>query len=361
MPTLKEVCIPFAKSLKTGFSHDRDKTVGASEIGQCIRKTVYSKLGIAPDEDEPNETGFTTRGNVMEDAWSAPLLEYWAKANGGDFIHGGQENQITLKGDKVPLSSTPDGVAIRMPRDCLAAYGVPDIGPSCAVVGEIKSIDPRYNKTKLPKVPHLPQTLAQIGLIRRTPELKVKPDWGFAFYVDASDYFDLKVYPVKYTEAAFKSLVMRADLIMRTVDPNHVPPEGKQRGGGDCSECPFARQCLGYRPYVPDEDARAPTSKEVAAVEKLAKKIADLEKREDAAKKARLQVEGDLYLTMGALKRKFVAGSRFKVISKVTASQNRNDAKKLIELATTLGATKEQLELCKSSTKEGTSISVEAV
>ena len=361
MLTLNDACLPFARTLKTGFSHDRSKTVGASEIGQCIRKTVYSKLGLAPDEDQPSDTGFTTRGNVMEDAWSAPLLEFWAKANGGKFIHGGQGNQITLKGDKVSLSSTPDGVAINMPRDCLAQYDVPDIGPSCAVAGEIKSIDPRYNKAKLPKVPHVPQTMAQLGLIRRSPSLGVKPDWGFVLYVDASDYFDLRVYPVKYSEAAFKSLVMRADLILKTVDPNHVRPEGKDRGGGDCSECPYARQCLGYKPYVPGEDAKAPTKKEVAVVEKLAKKIADLEKKEDAAKKERLLVEGDLYLTMGTLRRKFVQGGGFKVVSNGTPSPPRNDAQKLIELASKLGATKEQLEACKSATREGTSLTVEAV
>ncbi len=361
MPTLKEVCIPFAQSLKTGFSHDRSKTVGASEIGQCIRKTVYSKLGLAPDEDQPSDTGFTTRGNVLEDAWSAPLLEHWAKANGGGFIHGGQENQITLKGDKVPLSSTPDGVAIKMPRDCLAEYGVPDIGPSCAVACEIKSIDPRYNKSKLPKIAHPAQIMTQIGLIRRTASMGVKPDWGIVFYVDASDLFDLKVYPFKYSESAFKSLVMRADAIMKCDDPNKAPPEGKARGGSDCTECPYARQCLGFRPYIPDEDAKAPTKKQVAAVEKIAAVVAGFEKQEEAAKKNRLGAEADLYLKMGEIKRKFVQGSSFKVMSKVTASQSRNDAKKLIALAEQLGATKEQLEACKSATKEGTSILVEAV
>lgn len=363
--TLGDACRSYALTLRAGFGHDRQKTVGASEIGQCIRKTVYGKLGLAPDDDVPPDTGFTVRGNIMEDAWSAPMLEHWAACNGGQMLHGGQSNQITLKGGKVPLSSTPDGLCIGMPRDILArdpffAFTVQDIGPSHAVVPEIKSIDPRYNQSKLPKVPHVPQVVAQIGLIRRS-DMGVKPDWGFVFYCDASDYFKVKAWPVEYKDSEFKSLVKRADLIMRTDDPNKVPPEGKMKGGSDCTECPWARQCLGYLPYLSGSDAREPTKDEVAQVEKLASRVRSLEEKEDKAKKARLSAEADLYLKMGEVKRRFVQGTKFKVVARVTASQMRTDAKKLVELATRLGASKEEIEACKSATREGTALSVEQI
>lgn len=361
--TLGDACRSYALTMRAGFSHDRRKTVGASEIGQCIRKVVYDKLGLAPDNDIPPDTGFTVRGNVMEDAWSAPMLEHWASLNGGQMLHGGQANQVTLKGDKVPLSSTPDGLCIGMPRDVMArdeffAFSVPDIGPSHSVVPEVKSIDPRYNQAKLPKVPHVPQVIAQIGLIRRS-DMGVKPDWGFVFYCDASDYFKVKGYPVQYSDKQFTSLVKRADSIMKTDDPNKVPPEGKMRGGSECGECPYARQCLGYRPYLVDDDPQAPTSQQVAAVAKIAKKVKDLEDKEDKAKKARLVAEADLYLTLNKIKKNFVRGNGFAVQAKVTKSQMRTDAKKLADLAKSLGATAEQLEACKSATKEGTSISIE--
>jgi len=357
--SLKDACLPFAQSLKTSFTRDRRKTVGASEIGLCARRVVYGKLGLVPDEDQPSDTGFTTRGNVMEDAWSAPLLAHWASMNGGSYKFGGQANQVELEAKGVPLSSTPDGIAVDMPRDCLALDGLPDIGPSKCVVAEIKSIDPRYKSEKLPKQAHVPQVMAQLGLIRKA--LPYKPDYGFVFYVDASDYFDLKPFFVKYDEKQFKSLVKRADSIMKCDDPNKMAPEGKMRGGKECSECPFARQCLGYKPYLVDEDPSAPTSAQVKAVEKIAEKVAALSTKEAEAKAAKLQAEGDLYLKLGEIKRKFIQGKGFTVVAKTTKSQNRTDAKKLIALLKDKGATDAEIELCKSETKEGTSLSVERI
>lgn len=359
--SLDQACASYAAELRTAFSHDRRKTVGSSEIGKCARQIAYGKLGLVPDEDQPSDTGFTVRGNIMEDYWSAPLLRHWAEKAGGQVLYSGQANQISLVGKNVPLSSTPDGLCINMPRDILAydktfAFNVPDIGPSRAIVTEIKSIDPRYNQAKLPKVPHIPQTMAQLGLIRLATEWK--PDWGFVFYSDASDYFRLKAFPVQYDEKSFKSLVKRADAILKCDDPNKMPPEGKMKGGGDCAECPWARQCLGYKPYVADDDPKAPTKAQVAKVDKLAEKVDKLEADAVKVKSKLAEAEGDLYLELGRIKKNFVKG-KFTVSASVKKSQNRTDAKKLVALLKEKGATDAEIEACKSPTKEGTSLSVE--
>ena len=329
--------------------------MGSSEVGKCIRQVVYSKTGTPPDQIDPGVSGFTVRGNVMEDQWAAPLIRAWAKEWGGETLWSGQADQQTLIGKGVALSATPDGVCVNMARDCLAEYGVADIGESQCIVCELKSFDPRL--TKLPKPAHVAQLQAQLGLVRAATNYK--PDGGIIMYVNASDWFDIKVFPVAYDENAFRSLVKRADRALKTRNPDDVPPEGKVTGG--CSECQFSKRCLGYTPYLADDDPRALSEKEVVTVEKLAKRAHTLAQKEQAAKEKRLSVEADLYLAMSKVKKRFVKGKHFAVVARKTASQNRNDAKKLIELAKRLGAKDADLELCKSPTREGTALSYEVV
>jgi len=355
--SLRETAREFALSRKVGFGADRKLTIGASDIGKCARRVKWSKLGTEPDPGYVDSNGFATRGDVMENAWSAPFVEHWVKKHGGELLYAGQENQVTLAAKKVPISATPDGLAVGVARNILEPWGVKDIGKAKSLVTELKSISPRYGKHKLPKQEHVPQTLMQLGLVRAAT--KHKPEYGCVIYVDADDYFNIDLFPVKWSEAGFKSLVKRADYIMRCNDPNALLPEGKMRGGSECSECPFAKRCLGYRPFVVDDDPRAPTKKQVEKIDALAAKMKEWEHREEEAKKRRLQAEADLYLGLGDIRRNFVKG-KFAVHAKVNKPQLRNDAKKLIELAKQLGATEKQLEACKSETKESTTLSVEA-
>lgn len=356
---MRDVAREFALSRRKSFGHDRNKTIGASEIGKCARRVKYTKLGTEHDEGYVDANGFATRGDVMEDAWTAPLVAYWVEKHGGRLLYATQAEQVSFVGKGVPISATPDGLAVGVSRDILARYGVPDIGDSGVLVPELKSISPRFGKHKLPKPEHPVQTLVQLGMIRQATEHR--PDWGCVVYVEADDFWNVDVFPVKWDERVFKSLVRRADHIMKCDDPNKLPPEGKMRGGSECSECPFARRCIGYRPYVVDDDPRAPTRAEVAKVEKLAAKVHTLDTKLDQITKKKREAEADLYLGLADVGRKFVAGSKFKVAARVTAPQKRNDAKKLIELARSLGATADQLEACKTETKEGTSLSVEVV
>ena len=39
------------------WEHDRDLTVGASEVGQCLRKTWFAKNGVDPDRSEERRVG----------------------------------------------------------------------------------------------------------------------------------------------------------------------------------------------------------------------------------------------------------------------------------------------------------------
>lgn len=361
MGTLNDACKKIADTGAAVFGHDRQRTVGSSEVGTCAKKVVYSKLGLVPDDDAvTGSTGYTARGNLLENYWSSLVFTEWCRSLGGELLYAGQSNQISLIGKGVPLSSTPDGVAVNMPRDCLAPWGVPDIGKSRCILIELKSIDSRVAKHSLPKPNHPVQVMAQLGLVRKATQHK--PDFGVVAYVDCSDVFDIRVFPVKYDDKAFKSLVKRADWIMKTVNVDAVMPEGKIRGGTDCRTCAFAKQCLGFRPFVADDDPKAPTKATIAKIDAVARKVHEAEVAADIAKKQVLEAEADLYLALAETKRNFVKG-KFVVHAKKTSPQQRLNQGLLKSNLEAAGLTAEQVTLLfdasKQETKGGTSLSVE--
>lgn len=352
--SIKEIAFDLAMSRRVGFDADRSKRIGASEIGQCARKVAYGKFGIVQDDGQLPTSGFAVRGDVMEDNWTAPLFREWAKAHGGELLYSGQSNQISLVGKKVPLSATPDGLAIRVARDILKDWGVKDIGKSKSLAVEMKSIDPRVPDQKLPKSPHIPQTITQMGMIRQGTEHR--PEWGVVAYVNASDYFDVKLFPVQWDERKFKALVNRAQHILNISDPNQLPPEGKVAGADECKECPWVKQCLGFLPWVPGEDPRAPKAADVALSDKAAAKLHLAKQKAAQAQQVVRDAEAEVFATVNKIGRRFIMGKKFVVNASEKSGQNRyNQAKLIAELKKRGG----NPEACREMTKPGASLSVE--
>lgn len=354
MTTLEDAALALAMQNKVGFDADRSKRIGASEIGQCAKKIVGIKLGMKPDSDKPDVNGFAVRGNVMEDYWSAPLFREWIKSNGGELLYSGQANQVTFTGEGVPLSSTPDGLALGVNRKILARYGVKDIGKSKSLLTELKSLDDRVSVDSLPKGPHVPQVLTQIGMIRHAT--KHRPEWGVIAYVDASDYFKFSLHPVQWDEKKFKALVVRAKNLLACTSWDQVKPEGKINGGKECTLCPLVKQCLGFVPWLAGDDPRAPKPKQVAEVEKVAARLHQAKQAAAAAQQVVRDREADVYGVLNAVGRKFVAGKAFTVTARATASQERDDAAAMKAWIKKKGGDPEAF---KKSTKPGTSITVE--
>ncbi len=352
MTTLLESAKLFTAQRKKTFGHDRRLTVGASEVGKCLRATAARKQGWAPDPGFENNSGFTVRGDVIEDAWSAPLAEFHVKRLGGELLYAGQSNQVTLKADKVPLSATPDGLAIRVPRNFLADYGVKDIGTTATVL-EFKSLDDRFDKTNLPKFEHVAQTITQLGMIRRA--LKHKPKWGSVWYVDTSDWWNIDVKPVEYSEDSFRSLLVRANRALTVKDPNQLQPEGKMAGGKECRTCEFASRCFGFLPWL-QKDAKKVSPKLVAEIVKLRKLIQKAEVDKAKAEDRRVSFEAEMFATLARAKTNFVklpgGGS---VIAKRTASQMRINQKKLVEAAIKKGI---DVEALREPTKPGATLEI---
>jgi hypothetical protein len=73
-----------ADSLQKTWAHDRTQTIGASEIGQCARKTFWIKNEIDPkhraerDPEYVDGWGAKIRGTIMENEFwyqqRAPLV-----------------------------------------------------------------------------------------------------------------------------------------------------------------------------------------------------------------------------------------------------------------------------------------------
>src|SRR5262249_9121802 len=149
----------------------------------------------------------------------------------------------------------------------------------------------------------------------------------------------------------------RGEKIMKVAksgNPDSLPPEGKMLGGSECTECPYARSCLGFRPYSED-DPKALPKKKVAKLEIMMATVKGLEAEAKKAEETHLEAKADLFLAMQAEKRNFVKGTKYYAHAKGTAPQERNDVKKLIALAKSKGATAEELAECKSLTKPGSS------
>lgn len=219
---------------KTWGGHDRLSTVGASEVGQCLRKTWFSKNETPPDPAYTDRFGAKLRGDLIEAEYWVPAL----RAHLGPRLLWAGEDQRTLVDGY--LSATPDGLVVGADFDCLEHLGIANIGPSTCFLVECKSIDPRVAlATEKPE--HSFQTQAQMGLVRHATVYK--PEVALISYVDASFLDDVTEFAVQWDAKVYAAAKSRATTVMTSTDPLTLPPEGKLSGGDECKYCPWASYC----------------------------------------------------------------------------------------------------------------------
>lgn len=319
----------FVGSRHAGFAHDRSKTVGASEIGQCARKIAYEKqLGPEEyDEEYQPDLGFAERGNVMEDGYLAPLARYIISKAGGELLYSGQEDQISVVAEEVRASATPDGLAVNMPEDALASFNIPKCTSELLV--ELKSIDPRFDTYKLPKPEHQAQVNFATGLMRAATDYQ--PEAGLLIYADASNYSKVHPFPVRYSKMLFKSQLNRVDIIMDR-DPDTISPEGKLQGGKQCYTCPFAKRCLGYLPWVPKTE-RTLTKAQQSQIKVKLEAVADAKDRLEEAKRLLKEAEHAAKEKLNDVGTNFATVGSIKGSWTTRAGAEKYDDKKIRELA----------------------------
>ena len=231
------------------WEHDRDLTVGASEVGQCLRKTWFAKNGVDPDPDYVDRYGAKLRGDLIENHYWEPGIRAQLP-DGVAFLFAGQEQKTLVDGY---LSATSDGLLVGISPDALSHHGIDDIGGDSLVV-ECKSIDPRVS-LKDAKAEHEFQVHCQMGLIRHCTEYR--PNFALISYTDASFLDDVTEFPIPFDPEIYAAAKSRATRVMTAEAPADLPPEGKLAGGSECQYCPHRSRCTGIIVGAIPED-RAP-------------------------------------------------------------------------------------------------------
>ena len=242
---IKEILDAYAKSIEKVWAHDRTKTIGASEIGQCARRTHWIKNGKKPEEDVSMNYGAMLRGTMMENYFWVPAM---AKKYKKKILYSG-ETQKTFQ-DKY-LSATPDGLFIDQPLDALKDLGIKDLRSDC-FLADCKSIDPRVDLSK-EKEEHGYQVQVQLGLVRQ--KTKYKPEYAVISYIDASFWHDVDEYVVRFDPKIFAAAHARAEDILNAKSGKDLKPEGWIAGGKECEYCPYTKACGVIRHSVPEREA----------------------------------------------------------------------------------------------------------
>lgn len=233
--SIKTLLHRYALTLEKQWKHDRSKTVGASEIGQCARKTWFSKHDAPRDEEFEDDWGATARGQIMEDHFWLPAL----RANlpeGVQLLFAG-EDQRTLSAGY--LSETTDGLLVWPNGYCINL--------------DSKSIDPRIRLDSA-KPQHRFQVHQQMGLIRELTEFR--PETSIISYINTSFWSEISEFVIEYDPRVYSVAKARAEKIMTASDALELPPEGKMAGGRDeCPYCPWQSHCANVTVAgVPRED-----------------------------------------------------------------------------------------------------------
>jgi hypothetical protein len=268
----------YANATQPVFSKDdRASTVGASEIGQCIRKIFWIKneddkrLAVPRDEGFVDSWGARRRGTAFEQHFWVPAM----RKRFGKRLKFAGKSQRTFTKDY--LSATPDALIINLNKHEREEI---DIACGDCVTAECKTADPRTNLTDA-KAENVYQTIVQLGLIRDTTHYQ--PTHALLSYTDASFWSEGKEFVIAFDEDIYNSAHWRATVIMTDTSLERIPPEGWIAGGHECKYCPFTKACGIERRNLPFTDDEKPLDKQfVAEVTDMAQVIKSAEGSRDA-------------------------------------------------------------------------------
>jgi hypothetical protein len=299
---ISETLAAYANALRTPDER-RVSTVGASEIGQCARKTFHLKRGGERDPEHVDGRGAALRGSVMERAFWLPAL----RARFGDKLKFAGDEQRQFKSGF--LSATPDALLIDAPADILAPLGVPDIGADCLLL-ECKSIDPRV-KLDAPKPEHHYQAQVQLGVVRETTEFQ--PRFAVISYINASFWDDVAEFVVEFDPGIYASANARAARVLTAAAAVELPPEGWIAGGHECERCLFTKACGIERRAIPAPSAITADPQLVAEIRDLAVACKARQSEVDVAATKVRELQQEIRERLRAKGLRRVAGDDFSV------------------------------------------------
>lgn len=218
------------RSRQRVWSHDRSKTLGASETFACLRRGWFAKF--MPEAALEMPLGMAERGNMIERHFVVPTLK---RVFGEDkCLYMGDDQESFIHGKS---SATPDGLIVDIPLDHFKEHGIDDlINPALTL--EIKSFDPRANIHE-EKTIHHGQAQMQMGMYHAlTP---YRPEWAMVLYVNANDLEDVRPFTLRRDPKIFDVGCKRAERLYAAQDPYELPAEGAFTD--QCKHCPFQRVC----------------------------------------------------------------------------------------------------------------------
>ena len=307
------------------WGFDRQAYLNSSEADHCIRRLWYSKH--QPELAEPQQWGYARRGSHMESYVAESL-----RAANVPLIYAGDE-QVSIQDEERRLSATPDGVI---------AYEDYWEGFEC------KSIDPRTNKSKLPKPEHVTQFKIAMALLNNymKPE-GVAFSHGWLVYIDASNYDDILEFKIELDERILDKYKKRADRVFRTKSASTLDREGK-RNNRECTMCAFKKTCDGVGQVAsslkrskPAKPVQTPKSVEAVAGLSLKYLAASDKATEAAAEKARLSQE--IKERMSQVGATYIADDRV-VVSLTTSKPRTTLDRAAVEKATGIDLSQFQTE-----------------
>jgi hypothetical protein len=260
----------YAGAITRPFFSDRSVTVGASEIGQCARKTFWVKHANDPARCAPRDEGFVEtwgsrqRGTVFEDQFWVPAMRAMYKQR----LKCAGTAQRTFGHDF--LSATPDGVIIDLTPEEQTAIGT----KASQVLVECKTKDPRTNLTE-PKPEHVYQAIVQLGVVRAATPWK--PDRVILSYTDASFWDDVKEFVIPFDAAVYERARLRAKHVMTAESAADTKPEGWIAGGHECRYCAFTTACGIERRNLPYAEPKPIDAQLVAEITDMAREIKEAE------------------------------------------------------------------------------------
>jgi len=231
MVNLKTAVLRGADAIDARSTFDpetRAQYLNASEALTCIRKQWYSKNDA--EQDGPQNWGYARRGKHGEKY----IVEALRAANVPMLFTG--DDQVAIRDDDLRISCTPDGLVW---DDDLEGW----------VACEFKTIDPRTNRSNLPKAEHVAQVQIAAAMFDKHadefPELKGLPIVACRLlYMNASDYNDIEEMFVPLKHSMLDALKGRANRVLDTQSPARLPREGAVGTKAECKQrCAFNGVC----------------------------------------------------------------------------------------------------------------------
>ena len=320
-------------------SAKRSLTVGASEVGQCLRKVFFTKaegcadMHVDRDPDHVDGWGAARRGTSHETHFWVPAMR--AAFSENLLYAGGKQRTLTVG----KLSATPDGLLINQPRDALAGLFVPDIGTAGDIVIEAKTIDPRVSLTEA-RAENVFQAQVQMGMFRETTEHN--PSYAIICYTNASFFDDVTEFAVKFDPKVYEQAKKRADLVFAATNAEELRPEGWIAGGKECGYCPFKRACGRIRSDVPANDGPVLDTQLIAEFFDLARQEKSWATKASAADDEKRNIQHSIKERLKEINHRRVDAPGLSVIWSTVKGRPSYDMVKLRDAASAAGLDIEQ-------------------